>query len=186
MANCRTCGKKFPLFTIRNVKRPNPLGGGYLCTVCHGPYGLVLETYTAALKNVQTNPKAAAWVAVCYLMAAQRVNLVRTVTAAIIGASEIQSSWEVCRQSAAKLAATAKSMLPPNAEGQGVFSWILDRVETMTKPPPRQIPIQRHASVWGDTIPDIEYEALMRSGISIDELNRYVASFPGHRWLLTP
>jgi hypothetical protein len=186
MASCRTCGKKFPFFTICKVKHPNPLGDGYLCTVCYGPYGLVLEKYSTTLKDVHTNPKSAAWVAVCYLMAAQRLNLRRTVTAAIIGISETQSSWEVCRQSAAELATAAKSMLPPNAEGQGMLRGILDRVETMTESPPREIPIQRHASVWGDTIAAIEYDALMRSGISIDELNSYIASLPGHRWLLTP
>jgi len=92
----------------------------------------------------------------------------------------------VYRQSAAKFAATAKSILPPNAEGQGVLSGILNRVETMTESPPRQIPIQRHASVWGDTIPDIEYEALMRSGITIDELNSYVASFSGAPMAVNP
>ena len=186
MANCQACGKKFPFFTIRNARHPNPFGDGYLCSVCHEPYGIVLKKYTSTLKNVHTNPKAAAWVAVCYLMAAQRVNLVRTVTAAIIGVSETQRSWEVCRQSAAKLATTAMSMLPLDDEGQRLLNGILNSVETMTESLPREITIQRHASVWGDTILSIEYEAVMRSGISIDELNSYAASFPGHLWLLRP
>ena len=186
MANCRACGKKFPLFSFRNMKYPNPSGDGCVCGACHRPYGVVLEKYAENLKNVDTDPKAAAWVAVCHLMAAQRVRLVRTVTAAIIGISETQSSREVCRQSAARLVAAAKSMLPPDAEGQGFLNGILHRVDTMTESPTREIPIQRHASVWGDTILTIEYEAVMRSGISIDELNRYAASFPEHWWFFGP
>jgi hypothetical protein len=35
------------------------------------------------------------------------------------------------------------------------------------------------------TVLDIEHEAIMRSGASINELNRLVASLPGYRWLLT-
>jgi hypothetical protein len=36
----------------------------------------------------------------------------------------------------------------------------------------------------GDSIQDIEYEAVLRSGISMDELNHLVVSLPGHQWLL--
>lgn len=42
-----------------------------------------------------------------------------------------------------------------------------------------------HASVWGDSIIDIEYEAVVRNGASIDELNNLVASLPSHQWLLS-
>ena len=157
-----------------------------MCKECDQPYSLVLEKYTANLKNAHTNPKAAAWVAVCYLLAAQRVNLVRTITAAIIKFSETKRSWEVCRQSAMELATKAMSMLPSNSEGQAFLKGVLNRAEGITESPPREIPIQRHASVWGDSILSIEHEAVVRSGISIDELNIQVASLPDYQWLLAP
>jgi len=183
MANCQKCSKKLPFFTIWDAGRPNPLGNGQLCKKCYQPYGFVLEKYTANLDKADTDPKAVAWVALCYLLAAQRVNLVRTITAAIVGLTETQNSWEVCRQRAMELTTEAMRMLTPDSEGQVFVKGLFARAEKITKSPSREIPIQRYASVWGDSILDIEYEAVMRSGVSIDELNNFVASVPGHQWL---
>ncbi len=185
MASCKKCKNNFPFFTIWDVKCANPLGNGYLCKECYQPYGLVLEKYTAHLKKAYTDPKAAAWIALCYLLAAQKVNLVRTVTAAIINLTVTKRSWEVCRQKAMDLAKNAMSMLPSNSEGLLFLREVLNRSKEITKSPQREIPIQRHASVWGDSIIDIEYEAVLRSGTSIDELNKLVASLPSHHWLLS-
>ena len=161
------------------------MGSGYLCKECYQPYGLVLEIYTTNLEKSNTDPKAAAWVALCCLLAAQRINLVRTVTSVICGINEKKNSWEMCRQRAIELATKAMSMLPSGSEGQIFVKGILTGAEEITESPQREIPIQRHASVWGDSISDIEYEALVRSGLSIDELNNLIASMPGHQWLLT-
>ncbi len=186
MASCQKCGKKFPCFTIRNVRHPNPSGDGVLCEQCYRPYGLVLEKYTTSLKNAHTSPKAAAWVAVCYILAAQRINLVRTVTAAILGITETENSWKVCRQRAMELATRAMSMPASDSDGQAFLKGLLKRAEEITEPPLRKMPIQRHASVWGDTILDVEYEAVMRSCICMDELNDLVTSLSGRQWLLKP
>jgi hypothetical protein len=137
------------------------------------------------LDQAATDPKAVAWMALCYLLAAQRVNLVRTVTAAIVGLTETQNSWEVCRQRAMELATRAMRMLAPDSEGQVFVKGLFARAEKITKSPSREIPIQRHASVWGDTILEIEYEAVVRSGVTIDELNNFVRSMPGHQWLVS-
>lgn len=185
MANCQKCKKKPPFFTFRDARRPNPLGNGQLCKECYRPYGLVLEKYTANLNKADTDPKAVAWVALCYLLAAQRVNLVRTITAAIVGLTETKNSWEVCRQRAMELATKAMRMLAPDSEGQVFMQGLFARAKKITKSPSREIPIQRYASVWGDSILDLEYEAVMRSGVSIDELNNFVGSMPGHQWLVS-
>jgi len=185
MANCQKCRKKLPFFTIWAAGRPNPLGDGKLCSPCYQPYGLVLEKYTASLDKADTDPRALAWVALCYLLAAHRVNLVRTITAAIVGFTETQNSWEVCRQRAMELATKAMKMLTSDSEGQVFVKELFARAEKITASPPREIPIQKYASVWGDSILDIEYEAVMRSGVSIDELNNFVASVPGHQWLIS-
>lgn len=184
MAHCQKCKKKLPFFSLRDAKRPNPLGEGKLCPKCYQPYGLVLEKYTESLDLAATDPKAVAWVALCYLLAAQRINLVRTVTAALVGFSEMQNSWEVCRQKTMELATKATRMLAPDSEGQVFMKSLFAGAQKITKSPSRQIPIQRHASVWGDTIRDIEHEAVVRSGISMDEINNYIASIPGHQWLV--
>jgi hypothetical protein len=185
MANCQRCGKKFPFFTIRDVKHLSPLRDGYLCKKCYQPYGLVLKKYSANLKKTETDPKAAAWVALCCILAAQRVNLVRTITAAIIGLTETQSSWKVCRQRAMELTTTAMSMVSSDTEGQIFMNGLLAMIEKITESPHREIRIQRYASVMGDSIHDIEYEAVVRSGILMDELNNFVVSLPGHQWLLS-
>ncbi|MGD2028344.1 MAG: hypothetical protein PVG86_00295, partial [Desulfobacterales bacterium] len=174
----------FPFFTIRDVKQPSPSRDGYLCKKCYEPYGLVLEKYSANLKKAGTDPKAAAWVALCYIMSAQRVNVVRTITAAMIGLTETHSSWEVCRQRAMDLAAAAMTMVSTDAEGQIFMNGLITMIENITESPHREIRIQRYASVMGDSIQDIEYEAVLRSGISMDELNHLVVSLPGHQWLL--
>ena len=186
MATCRKCGEKFPLFTIRNARYPSPFGDGDLCRGCYQPYGLVLGKYTANLKKTATDPKAAAWVALCCLLAAQRVNLVRTITAAMVGLTETQSSWEVCRQRAVELASKAMTMFSPDSDGRLFVKALLAMAVKINKPPPREIRIQQYASVMGDTILDIEHQALMRSGVSIDDLNNCVATLPGHQWLLSP
>ena len=186
MANCRQCGQKFSFLSIRDVRHPNPLGSGHLCNKCYQPYQLVLEKYKTNLKQVDTDPKAATWVALCCLLAAQRVNLVRTVTAILCGFFETKNSWGVCRHRAMELAKKAISMLPFDSEGLVLVKDLLSKAEEVTESPPREIPIRLHASVMGDTILDIEYEAIMRSGISIDDLNNLVTSLPGHQWLLTP
>lgn len=185
MAHCQQCSKKLPFFTIRDARRPNPLGDGRLCPKCYRPYALVLEKYMASLDQAATDPKAAAWVALCYLLAAQRVNLVRTVTAALVGLSETQNSWEICRQKAMELATRAMRMLAPDSEGQVFVKGLFASAQKITKSPLREIPIQRHASVWGDSILEIEYEAVVRSGVTIDELNNFVGSMPGHQWLIS-
>jgi len=97
VANCRKCDQKFPFLSIWNAKRPNPLGNGHLCNKCYQLYQFVLEKYTTHLKQVDTDPRAAAWVALCCLLAAQRINLVRTVTAVLCDFIETKNSWEVCR-----------------------------------------------------------------------------------------
>jgi len=140
--------------------------------------------YTTNLKTADTDPKAATWAALCCLLAAQRVNLARTVTAAIIGQTETKNSWEVCRQRAMELAAKALAMLASDFRGQSLAQEILKRAQEISQSPARGIPIQRYASVWGDSILDIEHEAIMRSGVSIDELNDFVESIPWHQWLL--
>ena len=185
MANCQKCRKKFSFFTIWDARHPNPLGDGCLCKACYQPYGLFLDIYKMNLKKDDIDPKALSWVALCYLLAAQQVNLVRTITAAIVGLTETKDSWEVCRQRAMELTTKAMKMLAPDSEGQVFVKGLCARAEKITKSPPREIPIQRYASVWGDSILDIEYEAVMRSGVSIDELNNFVASMPGHQWLIS-
>jgi hypothetical protein len=186
MAHCHKCRKKFPIFTIRDVRRLNPFGNGYLCEECYQPYGLVLEKYTTNLKKADTDPKAAAWVALCHLLAAQRVNLVRTLTVTIMRTSETKNSWEVCRQGAIELATKAMSMLPNDSEGQVFLKGILTKAAEITESPSREIPIQVHASPLAGSVLAIEYEAVVRSGVSINELDNLVASLPGHQWLLAP
>ena len=186
MVDCQQCGQKFPFFSILDVRRPNPLGNGHLCNTCYLPYQLVLEKYTTHVKQVDIDPRAATWVALCCLLAAQRVNLVRTVTAILCGFFETKNSWEVCRCRAMELSKKAMSMLPLDSDGWVLVKGLLSKAEAVTESPHRQIPVRLHASVMGDSILDIEYEALMRSGISIDDLNSLVTSLPGNQWLLTP
>jgi hypothetical protein len=186
MASCRYCEKTFPIITIRDVRHQNPLGGGFLCKECYTPYRIVLETYTASKIKADTDPKAAAWVALCYILSAQRVNLVRTLTAILCGIFETKNSWEVCRQHAMDLTKKAMAMLPSNSQGQVFLQGLFRMAEKISEPPQRQIPIQLHASPLGSPVRDIEYEAVRRSGASIDELNHLVASLPGHQWLRTP
>ncbi len=186
MATCQKCKEKLPFFTIRDKKRRNPLGTGHLCQRCYEPYGLVIEKYKANLEKINTDPKAGAWVALCCLLAAQRINLVRTITAAISGFVETQNSWKACKESAIRLTINAISMLPCNSDGFIFLKALFTRAEGIGESPSWEIPIQRYASVFGDTIVDIEYEAVMRSGVSIDELNTLASSLPGHQWLLSP
>ena len=110
----------------------------------------------------------------------------RTLTAAISRIYEKKNSWEECRQKTIELAIKAMSMLHSDPEGQVFVKGLLAMAEETTEPPPREIPIQLHASPLGSPILDIEYEAIVRSGFSIDELNNIVASLPGYKWLLTP
>ncbi|UCD88520.1 MAG: hypothetical protein JSW04_08580, partial [Desulfobacterales bacterium] len=80
MAYCQKCEKKLPLITIKHPRHPNPLGNGHLCKACYQPYLLVINTYTENVKSAEADPKAAAWIALCCMMAAQRINLVHTLT----------------------------------------------------------------------------------------------------------
>lgn len=184
MSTCQKCKEKFPFFTIRDKKYPNPLRAGHLCRKCYQPYGLVVKKYTANFEKIDSDPKAAAWIALCCLMAARRINLMRTITAAISGFVEKQSSWKVCKESAMTFAAKAMSMLPCDSDGRLFLKALYTSAKDITKPPSREIPIQRYASVFGDRILDIEYEAVVRSGVTIDEMSRFASSLPCHRWLL--
>lgn len=185
MANCQKCGTKFPFFTIRDERHTNPLGDEYLCKECYQPYRLVLKKYTDNIKKVDTDSRGAAWVALCCLMAAQRVNLVHTLTAVISKIYEKKNSWEECRQKTIDIVTKAMSLLNSDPEGQVFLKGLLAIAEGTTESPPREMPIQVHASPLGGPIPDIEYQAIIRSGVTIDELNDLVASLPGHQWLLT-
>ncbi|MDH3356916.1 MAG: hypothetical protein OEM06_05605 [Desulfobacteraceae bacterium] len=184
MPNCQKCEEKISFFTIRDKKYPNPLGTGYLCRKCYQPYGLVLKKYKTNLKKIDSDPKAAAWVALCCLLAARRINLMRTITAAISGFVEKQSSWKVCKESSMILAAKAMSMLSRDSDGHLFLKALYANAKDITKPPTREIPIQRYASVFEDRILDIEYEAVVQSGVHIDEVCRFASSLPRHQWLL--
>ncbi len=184
MPTCQKCKEKFSFFTIRDKKCPNPLGAGHLCRKCYQPYGLVFKKYTTNLKKIDSDPKAAAWVALCCLLAARRVNLMRTITAAISGFVEKQSSWKVCKERAMILATKAMSMLSRDSDGHLFLKALYTNAKDITKPPTREIPIQRYASVFEDRILDIEYEAVVRSGVTIDEVSRFASSLPRHQWLL--
>lgn len=174
-----------PLFTVWEQRNPNPLGDGCLCKACYQPYGRFLDTYKKNLKKDNTDPRALSWVALCYLLAAQRINLVRTITAALVNRTETENSWEVCRQRAMELAAKAMTMLSSDFEGRAFVKEIFKRAEEISQSPARKIPIQRYASVWGDFILEIEHEAIMRSGVSIDEFNNYIAGMPGYQWIVS-
>ena len=186
MTTCFKCQKKFPFFTIREAKRPNPLGDGYLCETCYRPYHLVLEKYSANIKKIDTDPTAAAWVALCCHLAAKQINLERTITAVLCGVFEAESSWKVCRQKAMALAAKAMTTIPSDSDGHLFLKALFNCAEKLSTSPPRKVTIRLHASVMGDVVPDIEYQALLRSGATIDELNTLAASLPGHQWLTTP
>lgn len=185
MVDCQKCGDKFPFFTIMDKKRPNPVGGGNLCKKCFQPYHLVLKKYTTNLEKTDTDPKSAAWIILCYLLAAKKVNLVRTLTAVLCGIVETKNSWEVCRQRSMELVKKARSILPSNSEGQIFLQQLQKRAEEITGSPSREIPIQIYGSVLGNTVTPIEYDAVSRSGISIDELYNFAKSLPSHQWLLS-
>ena len=110
----------------------------------------------------------------------------RTLTVTIMKVSETKNSWEVCRQGAIELATKAMSMLPSDSEGRVFLEGLLTKAEEITESASREIPIQVHASPLGGSVIAIEYEAVVRSGVSIDELYNLVASLPGHQWLLAP
>jgi len=184
MPTCHKCKEKFSFFTIRDKKYPNPLGAGHLCRRCYQPYGLVLKKYMTNLEKIDSDPKAAAWVALCCLLAARRINLMRTITAVISGFVEKQNSWKVCKEKAMILAAKAMSMLSRDSDGHLFLKALYANAKDITKPPTREIPIQRYASVFEDRILDIEYEAVVRSGVTIDEVSRFASSLPRHQWLL--
>jgi hypothetical protein len=76
------------------------------------------------------------------------------------------------------------TMVSSDTQGQIFMNGLLTMIKNITESPHREIQIQRYASVMGDSINDIEYEAVVRSGISMDELNNLVASLPGHQWLM--
>ncbi|MFC1516133.1 hypothetical protein ACFL7E_05170 [Thermodesulfobacteriota bacterium] len=186
MTTCFKCQKKFPFFTIREAKRPNPLGDGYLCETCYRPYHLVLEKYSANIKKIDTDPTAAAWVALCCHLAAKQINLERTITAVLCGVFEAESSWKVCRKKAMELAAKAMSMIPSDSNGQMFLTALFNLAEKMSTSPARELSIRLHASVMGDKVPDIEYQALLHSGVTIDELNALIQSLSGYQWLCAP
>jgi hypothetical protein len=108
----------------------------------------------------------------------------RTITAAISGFVEQQNSWKFCRERAMILAEKAMSMLSRDSDGNLFLKALYLNAKDMTKPPIREIPIQRYASIFEDKILDIEYEAVVRSGVTIDEVSRFASSLPHHQWLL--
>ena len=110
----------------------------------------------------------------------------RTITAAISGFIETQNKWKVCKERAIRLTKNAISLLPCDSDGLIFMKALFTRAEGIVDPPSREVQLQKYASVFGDTIVDIEYEAVLRSGISIDELNRLASSLPGHPWLFNP
>jgi hypothetical protein len=112
------------------------------------------------------------------------VNLVRTITAALIGRVETENSWEVCRQRAVDLSIKAKGMLSADSAARVFVQKVQTMASKITASPSREFSVQRYASVMGDSIRTIEYEAVERSGVTIADLNGLVASLPGHQWLL--
>ena len=183
MPNCQKCKGKTSFFAIRDKFYPNPLGTGHLCRKCYEPYGLVLKKYTINLEKIDSNPKSAAWVALCCILAARRINIVRTITAAISGFVEKQYSWEACRERAMILTQKAMSMLSNDSYGYLFLNALYKNAKNITKSPAWEITLQRYASVFGDTILDIEYEAVERSGVTIDEVSRFASYLPRHQWL---
>lgn len=184
MTTCQKCKEAFSFFTIRDKKYPNPLGIGHLCRKCYQPYGLVLKKYTTNLEKIDSDPKAAAWVALLCLLAARRINLMRTITAAISGFVEKQNSWKVCKERAIILAEKAMLMLSCDSDGHLFLKALYTNAKDITNPPTREIPLQRYASVFEDRILDIEYEAIVRSGVTINDVRRYASSLSRHQWLL--
>ncbi len=185
MPICQKCKKKFSLFTFWDKKYPNPLGLGHLCRKCYLPFGIVLKKYKINLEKIDSDPKAAAWVALLCLLAARRINLIRTITAAISGFVEKQNSWKVCKERAMILTEKAMTMISSDSDGQLLLNALYTHAKEIKEPPTWEVPIQRYASVFGDRILDIEYEAVVRSGVTIDELSRFVSSLPHHQWLLS-
>ena len=185
MPNCQKCKGKTSFFAIRDKFYPNPLGTGHLCRKCYEPYGLVLKKYTINLEKIDSNPKSAAWVALCCILAARRINIVRTITATISGFVEKQNSWEVCRERSMILTKKAMSMPLNDSDGYIFLNALYTNAKNITEPPAWEITLQRYASVFEDKILDIEYEAVTRSGITIDEVSEFACFLPQYQWLLS-
>lgn len=151
----------------------------------------VLELYSQMNEQAASNPTAGAWIAVCHLLAAERVNVIDRVSG-VIGGGILKAgepTWRVSRAEAIRCAGTAISLLGDDTEGIAFLREILTRAEGISEPGVQ--PTVRETEVTpglfgGAYVFRDETIAIhtLANELTMAEIKDIVKSIPGHEWLI--
>lgn len=130
VAQCIKCGAKVGFFSQKNLRS----GKGPFCKTCFVPYTAFFFTWIQQSKKSDADPQSAAWVALCHLVCAERVNVVRETKHAIGMSLEKEETWKESKKSAVEYAQKALSLLPTSSPGHPFVSALLQRAQRIAGP----------------------------------------------------
>jgi len=188
MAQCIECNKRVGFFK----KRYTASRKGPFCKECFRPRLAVCMLYMHQAAKAEdtgsiSNAKAAAWVALCHLVCAERVNIVRHYEHALGASLGSRSTWQASKQKAQEYAGRANALLLPNSPGKTFTQAILDRASSLQAPRSKEVHGHSISSSPGPLFASythtLEDVAILSGEASIADVEETLKSLPGHDWL---
>ena len=139
MPTCLQCRKKFGFlayFTMLWAKT----GNGPYCRQCFARRTALLMLWHRQNQKAGTDPKAAAWVALCHLVCMEHVNVrVREPGGETIESVLVGRTWPASKAMALDFAERACRNLPVDSAGRRLLHDIQRRASSMTAPPGEEV-----------------------------------------------
>jgi hypothetical protein len=182
MANCIGCNKNLHLFEGTNLKD----GKGPYCNDCSKPFVEFFSEYNKNLEKANNDAKAAAWIAVCHLLCAEKVNI-QYITSTI-GQGEL--TWKKSKSKAIEFAKKAASLESSRDDNViNFFQAIISRAQLInySKLLPSKFSHLPPGGMSGALFPHYVYNpedvAVISGGMTITAFNALLSTLPGHEWL---
>ena len=184
MAKCIKCGEGTGLFGKHYTRAEN----GPFCKECIRPHRALEMLYLEQSRQAaEGKAHAAAWVAVCHLTCAERVNLIRDSKHASGVALASDATWQASKAKALEYVKIATEFLYKDVAGQAVLDAIRQRAMAVDGPHGAEIHAQEGSPSAAPVFPhfthSLEDWALFSGEISIGDVEKVIPTLTGHEWL---
>jgi len=182
---CISCSRKIGFFDGLDLG-----GKGPYCKNCLTPFFEFLSTYEKKSEKADSDPKAAAWVAACHLLCAERVNIDYRDKNLLSGPpTAFGFTWEVSKRCAIELAKKALALLSGDDKlAKSFLHSIIKRAMSIASSAVQPFAVETTSSGWGGILGtryvlSPESMAVQRGGMTLADLDQLLAALPGHEWL---
>ena len=181
-SGCKTCGKILGFWS----KQYTGCRTGPFCKDCIRRHWAFAFLY-GHVGDVESGAKAVAWHALCHLVCAERVNIIRDISHVLGASSKGEPTWPASKASAIKCAREAAASLPADSPGKATMNAILERATAIDAPRGPEVHMKEMSTSAGPIFAHVtmvlDQLAITACETTIDDLVDTLESLPNHEWL---